>query len=183
MVEDARTGPGGGAGRQMILPCLLKLSVGLGRRLLGSFDMTCILLRLWAHESGLGKFRGQMLELSPPAWLQNKERQLATLAREPAVLSLITRQQCLFSLGQERAWWSYKEWPHPRAFAARDSVTFEVEAGGVPIRYKGWGCTGVLSDNLGEGLCLSLGSCRKMFPEGKICRTQENVPFEDSYTG
>ena len=37
--------------------------------------------------------------------------------------------------------WSFKEWPHSGAFPAGDSMTSSVQAGGVPIRCRGWRLT------------------------------------------
>lgn len=81
-----------------MLPSHLKLCEGVGKRLLGSLDMICVLWRLGDIEPGLEKFRGQMLELYLLAWLQNRKR---WPPREPAVFSLITRQWGLFSVDQE----------------------------------------------------------------------------------
>ena len=67
-LEETKAGAERAGGNGM-LP--FHLSEGVGRRPLGSLDMTCV-----DTESGLDKFRGQMLELYLPAWLQNKEGEL-----------------------------------------------------------------------------------------------------------
>lgn len=70
-----------------MLPSHFKLCEGVGKRLLGSLDVICVLWRL----------RGLMLELYLPGWLQDQKRGPPW---EPAVFSLITRQWGLFSVDQ-----------------------------------------------------------------------------------
>lgn len=97
------------------------------------------------------------------------------------MLSLITRERGLFSVDQERAWWSFKEWLHARAFPARDSVTFVVEAGGVPLRGRGWRVRGRSECSPGGEALLQPWQLRKDVSEISAEPTRR-PPFEESDT-